>query len=155
MQEDGQHTAFTTEHMVEGNPADILLHVRTWKGEKPARYRHHTPWIDCRGGRRSCKKCRIWSHFLCQAADADDAGTSGVATGGSRGRVPPLTEKICQKSGKRGKKSGKGGNKRKNREVSSTLSLLTYRAGYATGRYWGILLSDIIGKQRLKLTFTC
>ena len=53
--------------------------------------------------------------------------------------MPPLTEKNCQKSGKKGKnqeKSGKKeeklGRKGKNREGSFTLPLLTDRAGYAT-----------------------
>ena len=55
---------------------------------------------------------------------------SGVATGGSRGQ-----RKFCQKSGKEGEnreKEGKIAQKRKNREGSFTLPLLTDRAGYAT-----------------------
>ena len=56
--------------------------------------------------------------------------------GGKGGRVPPLTAKICQKSGKNqeklGKKEEKSGRKGKNREVSFTLPLLTDKAGYAT-----------------------
>ena len=61
--------------------------------------------------------------------------------------MPPLTAKICQKSGESGKKSGKigkkagkngekkeekSGGKGKKRKVSFTLPLLTDRAGYAT-----------------------
>ena len=56
--------------------------------------------------------------------------------GGKGGRVPPLTAKICQKSGEKsgkiGKKEEKSGRKGKNREVSFTLPLLTDRADYAT-----------------------
>ena len=62
--------------------------------------------------------------------------------GGKGGRVPPLTAKICQKSGKNQEnrkkirqnreKRGKIGKKRQNWEVSFTLPLLTDRAGYAT-----------------------
>ena len=63
---------------------------------------------------------------------------------GKGGRVPPLTAKtlpkIGKKTGKIGKKSGeigkkeeKSGRNGKNREISFTLSLLTDRAGYATG----------------------
>ena len=65
---------------------------------------------------------------------------SGVATGVARGaECHPWQRKICQKLGKRGKKSGKIGKKEeksgregKNREGSFTLPLLTNRAGYAT-----------------------
>ena len=69
---------------------------------------------------------------------------SGVATGvARRGKVPPLTVKKCQKSGKRGekirkklgkirKKEEKSGRKGKNQEVSFALPLLIDRAGYAT-----------------------
>ena len=50
--------------------------------------------------------------------------------------MPPLTAKICQKTGenqeKSGKKEEKSGRKGKNREVSFTLPFLTDRAGYAT-----------------------
>ena len=55
--------------------------------------------------------------------------------GGKGGKVPPLTAKMCQKLGKRGKKSGK---KRKYQEekekIGKFLSLcpLTDKAGYAT-----------------------
>ena len=59
--------------------------------------------------------------------------------GGKGGRVPPLTMKICPKSGKKREKirkkrekEDKSGRKGKNREVSFTLPLLTDRAGYAT-----------------------
>ena len=65
---------------------------------------------------------------------------------GKGGRVPPWQRKNCQKSGKRGKKSGKKRGKirkksrkrgkirkkGKNREGSFTLPLLTNRTGYAT-----------------------
>ena len=65
--------------------------------------------------------------------------SSGIATGGSRGaECYPSQQKICQKSGKRGKKQEKfgkeekSGRKGKNQEGSFTLPLLTDRAGYAT-----------------------
>ena len=65
--------------------------------------------------------------------------TSGAATGVARGgRVPPMTAKVCQKSGKREKirkKEEKLGRKVKNWEVSFTLPLLTDKAGYATAPY--------------------
>ena len=50
------------------------------------------------------------------------------------GRVPPLTAKNCQKSGRRGRNSRKSGKKGKNREGSFTLPLLKDRAGYATAQ---------------------
>ena len=52
--------------------------------------------------------------------------------------MPPLTAKICQKSGKNQEKSEKkekSGRKGKNREASFTLPLLTDKAGYAPGFY--------------------
>ena len=66
---------------------------------------------------------------------------SGIATGGGgvRGQsATPGSEKIAKngekgrKSGKIGEKEDKLGRKGKNREGSSTLPLLTDRAGYAT-----------------------
>ena len=45
---------------------------------------------------------------------------------------PPWQLKICQKSGKGGRKSGKIRKRRKNQEGSQVLPLLTDRAGYAT-----------------------
>ena len=68
----------------------------------------------------------------------------GGRGGGSRGRVPLWQRKICQKSGKRARKSGKAGKigkKRKNRgkeehrEVFFTLPLMTDRAGYTTAAW--------------------
>ena len=58
-----------------------------------------------------------------------NAGTSGsgVATGDQGGQ-----QQVCQKSGKRGRKSVKIGKKRENREVSFFLPLLIDRVGYAT-----------------------
>ena len=74
--------------------------------------------------------------------------------GGEGGIVPPLTAKICQKSGKRWEKSGKKrkkwGRKGKYREVSFTLPLLTDRAGYATEK--NNTTSVMNGMMRLKLS---
>ena len=76
------------------------------------------------------------------------------------GRVPPLTAKICQKSGKNQEKSGKNqeksGRKGQNRGVSFTLPLLTDRAGYATGVarvYFLLFVIDLICEDRLLQSF--
>ena len=64
---------------------------------------------------------------------------SGIVTGGSRGRVPPLTAKNLPKIRKKREKAGKRGKKsvkRKNQEGSFTLPLLTDRAGYTTARWY-------------------
>ena len=49
--------------------------------------------------------------------------TSGVATGGSRGQSAHQQRKICQKLGKRGKKSGKGENLEEKAKIGKVLSL--------------------------------
>ena len=74
---------------------------------------------------------------------------SGVATGGSRGRVPPLTAKNLPKIWKKREKIRKNrereeesGRKGKNREGSFTLPLLTDRAGYDTNTRPYVLNND-------------
>ena len=92
---------------------------------------------------------------------------SGVATGVARGvECHPWQRKNCQKSWKKGEKSGKNrekrgkiGKNRKNLEISFTLPLLTDRAGYATdfeGRWgdepgWGEAAVKIVSKVFLSL----
>ena len=58
--------------------------------------------------------------------------SSGVATGGSRGKSAPLDSKESPKRGENLGKVERSGRKGKNREGSFILPLLTDRAGYAT-----------------------
>ena len=62
------------------------------------------------------------------------AVSRGVATGGARrAECHPDSEQIAKNWEKEGKNQEKLGKKKKNREGSFTLPLLTDRAGYATG----------------------